>query len=245
MKINKKAVIVTAGAGLLSFIGSFFVAWMIGGEGPAAGSRQAASGGQDTPEKPAGFSEPFIDLTATARPEQSKPQKSLTEKELEDLIYQVRTQIRQYKEKLAGLEKRQQRLQIVQKELKKDIEKLNNLRIEVAACVERLKSERDRLLKTRIEISQREKTNLLAIAAAYDKMDSASASKIIANMCLGSNSGEKIKVFGGKGSNLEDAVKILHYMQERTKAKLLAEMVNFEPKLAAVLCERLKQIVEE
>jgi hypothetical protein len=39
-------------------------------------------------------------------------------------------------------------------------------------------------------------------------------------------------------------VKILHYMTERTKAKLLAEMVNSEPKLTAALCERLKQIAE-
>jgi len=43
---------------------------------------------------------------------------------------------------------------------------------------------------------------------------------------------------------MEDAVKILYYMGERTKAKLLSEMVNSEPKLAAVLCEKLKRIVE-
>jgi hypothetical protein len=34
-------------------------------------------------------------------------------------------------------------------------------------------------------------------------------------------------------------------MTERTKAKLLAELVTSEPKLAAVLCERLKEIVEQ
>jgi flagellar motility protein MotE (MotC chaperone) len=45
-------------------------------------------------------------------------------------------------------------------------------------------------------------------------------------------------------TGFDDAVKILHYMGERTKAKLLAELVNTEPKLAASLCERLKQINE-
>jgi flagellar motility protein MotE (MotC chaperone) len=44
---------------------------------------------------------------------------------------------------------------------------------------------------------------------------------------------------------MDDAVKILHYMTERTKAKVLAELVTSEPKLAAVLCEKLKQVVEK
>jgi hypothetical protein len=33
-------------------------------------------------------------------------------------------------------------------------------------------------------------------------------------------------------------------MTERTKAKLLAEMVNTEPQLTAVLCQKLKKVVE-
>jgi hypothetical protein len=39
-------------------------------------------------------------------------------------------------------------------------------------------------------------------------------------------------------------VKILHYMTERTKAKVLAELVTSEPQLASLLCQRLKQISE-
>ena len=45
-------------------------------------------------------------------------------------------------------------------------------------------------------------------------------------------------------SSFDDAVKILYYMSERTKAKLLAEVATSEPALAAALCKRLKQIVE-
>jgi flagellar motility protein MotE (MotC chaperone) len=48
-----------------------------------------------------------------------------------------------------------------------------------------------------------------------------------------------------EGGAIDDAVKILFYMTERTKAKLLAEMVTSEPKLAAILCQRLKRIVEQ
>ena len=80
----------------------------------------------------------------------------------------------------------------------------------------------------------------MSIAATYDKMDPTSASKILTNMCA-----SRAQDDGFGGSSFDDTVKILHYMTERTKAKLLAELVTSEPKLAAVLCQRLKQIVEK
>jgi hypothetical protein len=46
------------------------------------------------------------------------------------------------------------------------------------------------------------------------------------------------------GGGFDEAVKILHYMTERTKAKLLAELATSEPKLAAAMSRRLKQIIE-
>jgi flagellar motility protein MotE (MotC chaperone) len=47
-----------------------------------------------------------------------------------------------------------------------------------------------------------------------------------------------------QSSGFEEAVKILYYMTERTKAKLLAELTSPEPKLAAFLTQRLNQIIE-
>jgi flagellar motility protein MotE (MotC chaperone) len=128
--------------------------------------------------------------------------------------------------------------------LKKDIDDLNNLRTEVSSMIARLKEERDKLLKTRLEISQAEKGNLTTVAAAYDKMDATSASKILASMCTGGVTQKQDGQVRLWATGFDDAVKILHYMGERTKAKLLAELVNTEPKLAASLCERLKQINE-
>jgi flagellar motility protein MotE (MotC chaperone) len=43
---------------------------------------------------------------------------------------------------------------------------------------------------------------------------------------------------------MDDAVKILFFMQERTKAKVLAEMGGQEPSLAALLSQKLKQVQE-
>ena len=54
---------------------------------------------------------------------------------------------------------------MAQDTLKKDIENLDNLRVELASTVASLKEERDKLLKSRLEIAQAEKTNLTSIAA--------------------------------------------------------------------------------
>jgi len=88
-----------------------------------------------------------------------------------------------------------------------------------------------------VEIAKSEKANLMSTAATYDKMAPASASKILVSL-------SKMQTASG-GSNLDDPTKILHYMGERTRAKLLAELATSEPKLAAILCQKLKQIVEK
>jgi hypothetical protein len=110
--------------------------------------------------------------------------------------------------------------------------------VELATGIADLKNDRDALLKTRVEIERVEKGNLLAIAAAYDKMDSIGASEILVNMAAASSRG------GTPTTNIDDAVKILHYMQDRTKANVLAEIVTKEPALAALLCQKLKQVQE-
>jgi flagellar motility protein MotE (MotC chaperone) len=171
---------------------------------------------------------------------------SMTEKQLRALVYEIQDNMRKYKDKLESLETEEQRLHTARETVKQDIEKLNSLRVELASMTARLKSERDKLIKSRVEIAQAEKANLISIAATYDRMDEAAASTILTNMCVGEQGGQsRKKVFGGSGSNMDDAVKILHYMGEKSKANVLAEMVNSEPKLAAILCEKLKQISEQ
>jgi len=169
-----------------------------------------------------------------------KAAKNMTEQQLKSLVYEVREKIQDYDSKLRDIELREQRLQTAHNTLKEDIGNLNNMRVELASIVANLKSERDKLLKTRVEIEQAEKASLMSIAAAYDKMDAASASKILSSMST--NQTEDGTATGSSG--FDDAVKILHYMTERTTAKVLAEMVNSEPKLAAAICQRLKKINE-
>jgi len=232
--MSRKMIIIIACAGLVSFAGAFAVAWFTM---PATGPADSEGAGQTVAGAEKGPPPVESDGTGVVVAGAGPAAKSLTEKELEDLIYEVRAKIEQYNKNLKTLTTREERLQISHDMIKKDIEKLNDLRTELAATVVRVKEQRDKLLKSRIEIGKSEQANLRKIAATYDKMDPASASKILINM---------VQIQDGKVSgSLDDPVKILHNMTDRTKAKLLAELVDSEPKLAAVLCRKLKQIVEQ
>jgi predicted metal-dependent hydrolase len=160
----------------------------------------------------------------------------LSEKQLENLIYEVRNKIQEYKDKLKSLELQEERIQIAEETLRNDIEKLNQLRSELSIIVSNIKNEQDKLQKSKIEIAGTETTNLRAIASTYNRMDPTSASNILLNMT-------KMQTVNGQ-AGMEDVVKILHYMEDRNKANLLAELSTSEPKLAAVLCQKLKKIVE-
>lgn len=235
--MNKKVIIIAAVVGLASFAGAFATGWFTR-PSAAAGASDPAQGGVGGPTG----SLPQIPPGALALPnDQATAARSMTEEQLKGLIVEVREKIREYDRKLQDLETEKERLQIARQTLKKDVETLNNLRVDLAASVADVKNEREMLLKARVEVAAAERTNLLAIAAAYDKMDAAGASQILTNMATGSL---KNGSAGAAATNMDDAVKILFYMQDRTKAKVLAEMAGQEPTLAALLSQKLKQVQE-
>ncbi len=237
--MNKRAIIIAAAAGLVSFAGAFIAGWFTGPKAVAASSDQTGPAGQT--RMPAPGAPGLLAPNTTAAAEDGTGTRTLTEQQLKDLILEVRDKIQQYDRKLQDLEKEKERMQIAQQTLKKDIDTLNNLRVDLAASVVSLKSERDALLKARTEIEQAEKTSLMAIASAYDKMDAARAAEILKTMTQGrTQDGAPTRK-----TNTDDAVKILHFMQERTKAKVLAEMAATDPGLAATLSQKLKQVTEK
>ena len=253
--MNKKLIIIAAAGGFISFAGAFLTVWLVGrSHSPVPAQAAAGTTGQQksgTPIKSGAQAQPTAANTEASNPTAQsqdggssgaggeEPIKGLSEKQLKSLVFEVREKIREYEDKSKELEVREARLQITQETLKKDIEELNRLKVDTATLVATLKEQRNRLLETRAVIEQSEKVNLTAIAATYDKMDSTSASKIISSMCA-----KQMEAGKFQGGAIDDAVKILYYMTERTKAKLLAEMVSSEPKLAALLCQRMKLISE-
>jgi len=238
--VSKKLIIITAAAGLVSFAGAFVLGWRTEPPSvsvPDESVRPTLAGMETVPELP----QPGVGVISAVGTASDIEKKAMTEKQLKNLVFEVREKVQEYNDKLQNLEVQEQRMQSAQDTLKKDIENLNNLRIELASIVANLKDERDKLLKSRVEVAKTEKDNLVLIAATYDKMDASSAGKIMLSMCKSQTQPGKID---SQSSGFDEAVKILYYMTERTKAKLLAEVTTAEPKLAAFLTQRLKQVFE-
>jgi len=245
--VNKKLILIAAAMGLVSFAGAFVTGWFTRPKAAlgSAGREERSEEGKKvrTEEGRSDFSPSDLRTfsPSSSRPEDGTGARTMTEQQLKELISEVRGKIEEYHRKLNELEKEKERMQTAQQTLKKDIDKLTNLRVDLAASVASLKTERDALLKTRIEIEQAEKSNLTAIAAAYDRMDAARAGEILKSMAQGQTRNGT----AAPNASADDAVKILRFMQERTKAKVLAEMAATEPALAAALSQRLKQVVEK
>lgn len=245
--MSKKLIIIASAAGLLTFAGVFFGARMLGRKSspPVTAETTENKTSEANPTTSAAKPQAESSTPAEAEPQttaeaEAETTKGLTEKQLKSLVYEVREKINDYEKKEKELEVRESRLQITQDTLKKDIETLNQLRVELATMVANLKEQKNQLLATRTAITGSEKANLTSIALTYDKMDSVGASKIITSMCA-----KQLESGKTEGGNIDDAVKILFYMNERSKGKLLAEIASTEPKLAAVLCQRLKKVVEQ
>lgn len=230
--MKKKMMIITAGLGVIGFAGMFAVGWLTqpktAGEGEQDAPLQANAGTGATPEG-TDASSAADKIAALA----GLDKRGMTDQQLRALIYEVRDKIKSYNDKMQELKVQEQRLQAAHQDLKKDIEAMAGLRVELAAAVAALKDEQQKLLDTKLEIEAAERANLISIAAAYDKMDSESAGKILMNMVKNSNS----------PTSSDDAIKILYFMTERTKAKVLASMAEAEPAVSAFVCQRLKRMM--
>ncbi len=230
--MKKKMIFITLGVGVLGFAGTFSFAWLTKpkpqapAETPAAAAARQADAALAQMHKTADADEDTFAIDGAV--------KSLTEKQLKTLIYEVREKIDEYNTKLKDLEIKEKRIQIAHEALRSDIEEMSGLRVELASAVSMLKTEQENLVKSKVEIAKIEQTNLKLMAATYDKMDAESAGKIISNMIQSQR----------QGTGFDDAVKILYYMTERTKAKVLASIAETEPAVSAIVCQRLKQTIE-
>jgi len=166
----KKVIIITA-AGLVSFAGAFVFAWLTHSP-PAKPSDPSEEPVVTESPSEQELSQSESDVAGAVANASTPTKKTMTVQQLKDLIQNVRGKMREYENKVQGLAVQEKRLQVAQEVLKEDIENLNNLRIELASTTAKLRNERDRLLRSRLEIDTSEKVNLVSIAATYDKMGS-------------------------------------------------------------------------
>ena len=228
-------ILIALGAGLVTFFVMIATVWFLlpKSSTPVAmePNQMNPSEGSQASAKTSYAEEPAMAETKSLFTEGGGIKRNLSEIQLKSLIFEVRTNIKTYKDKLADLQLREQRLQIAQDMLRQDINELSELRVELASAVTTLKSERDKLEKSLIEIDANEIANLQQISATYDKMDATMAGKILLNMSQSRNT-----------SSSDDAVKILYYMTERVKAEVLASIAETQPDISAYYCSELKQV---
>ncbi len=223
--MNKKILIIIIFAGFISFGVTFFV-----GLKTTKPPEVRSDVNQPHDVNAAGLKIAQPQIPAPSQSGTVSQNTAMTEKQLRELIYEVREKINEYDYKMKEIELRERNIQTARDNLKKDVNELENLRIELTSTIAAIKSEQEKLSRTMLEISKTEEANLKLIAASYDKMDAAQAGKILASMNQ------------AKGGNSDDAVKILYYMAERTKAKVLAAIAETEPAVSANFCQRLKKI---
>jgi len=226
--VKKIQIIILVGAGVASFAGTFAVTLLAKRSEPAlpvaAVSEQTEA--DATSVGPAGI-RPTGALSSGGTDVFAK---GMTEKQLQSLIYDIREKMKEYKSREKELELQEERLRTARTSLQEDIDRLDNLRVQLTTTVATLKQQETSLRNSMVEIGTLEKSNIQSIAGRYDKMDISQASQIMVKMV--------------SNNQLDDAAKIIYYMSERTSGKLLGEIGNLKPEFAVILCSQLKRMRE-
>lgn len=228
--MNLKTIIILIAAGLISFAGFFGVFYFLNmrAHEKDVNSETADVAQQDISGD--GYEHPIENFTIKTT-HATNPADSLTEKQLKNLIIDLKEKRREYQRKEDELIEKEERLKITQETIKKDIERLESIKQELISAIADYKIEKKELDDSVLKIETVEKENLTWRAAVYDKMDATSAAKIFINMAA--------------NNQIDDSAKIIHYMSERNAAKLLAEIANTQPTVTSAINIRLKSIKEQ
>jgi hypothetical protein len=227
--MKKIQIIIFAAAGLLSFAAVFTVSFMIKKNQVVLPDvePEAAMMGEDDGM----FGEPDFTVSGDGGEVESYSlSKSMTEKQLKSLIYDIREKVKETKFTEKRLEIQEERIQTLREVMQADIERLEKLRLELTSVIANLTQQEHNLQQTIITIEVLEKANMQKLAGRYDKMSTDMASDIIVSMA---------------GNNqMNDAVMILYYMSERTSGKLLGTIGKTQPGIAASISLMLKKVQE-
>ena len=228
--MNKKRIIIIITSAIISFSGAFIVTMMLKKYNPNKAQAQISSQEQVKEQESNADSQESAGIKLDMTSRKSELQKSLSEKQLQNLIYDVREKIKENESQKQHLDEQEKRLHIVQGSLQQEIDNLNSLKVELTSTLSSLKQQQQNLENTIIEISEMEKQNIKTIAKRYNMMDVAYASKIMINMVT--------------NNQLNDVVKILYYMGERESAKLLGQIGQEQTAVAAQLCKSMQRLKE-
>jgi flagellar motility protein MotE (MotC chaperone) len=229
--MKKYHILILISAGLLSFGASFGVSWFIKQKNATAAIASQVEAATSLPAEAAGNpatkTPPWSGATAS---ETNVPSMGISERQLQHLIYDIREKIADYNAREKELDQEASRIAIARQSLQEDIDRLNMLREKLDLSLAALKEKEESIRKTVLEIESIEKANFQRLALTYEKMDSVQAGKIMLSMAA--------------NNQLQDAVKILYYMNDRYAGKLLGEIGSTQPDIAGVLSLQLKRVRE-
>ena len=149
--------------------------------------------------------------------------------QLEELMRAVKQKSEEVYRRNRQLDEREKRLTVAQDALRKDAQALDNMRVQLAAPLLRLKEMKAEIDGARITIKRIEAANMKRIAKVYEKMPSEQGGAILTGMC--------------RNNQIEDAARILHLMSDKGAARTLGAISD--AKITAELFKRLKTMSVE
>jgi len=216
MLANKKLIILISLA-VVGFAASFVASMFLGGAPRPAGAQQRAQTARQTGS--------LMAQLAAGGLGEMRPR----DKELEELVKELRQKIDLCRQKEIELQEEEKRIGMARRQLRDQAQELEALRIQLVAPLARLKEAQVQMRRTRVLVTRQEQANLKKIAAKYEKMDSTAAAEIMTEMCA--------------NKQMDDPVKILFLMSDRSAGKVLAAMTD--RKLAARMLAQMKRIEQE
>jgi len=227
--MKKKQLIIVLLAGLLSFASTFTVSWVIKKKKVAAMAAQQAqkAESQQVASNPQGN---FFDSASLMAQAENLNDTGISERQLQHLIHDIRNKLKDHQDRQKALDTEAERIEISRQSMQEDIDRLNNLQNKLNVTLAEIHQKEAALKNSLTEIDALEKNNFQRLASTYEKMDATKAGVIMTTMAT--------------GNQLQDSVKILYYMNERTAGKLLAEIGTKQPELASVICMKLKHVKE-
>jgi len=225
--MKKLHIIIAVAAGLVCFAGTFFATRLLKENVPVI---PEVAEQLDTRKTQQGLPEDEFQI-AQASPQGAGQEdtnfKNMLVRELQNLIYDIRERMKEHRQKEKVLAREEQRIQTAKNSLQADIEQLEELRVELTATLSAMKQEKANLKTSVMEITDIERSNMQLIAGKYDEMKPEQSGPIVIQMMA--------------NKQIKDVVMILYYMNDKKAARLLG---NLDPKIAAVLLDRLKRVTE-
>lgn len=151
------------------------------------------------------------------------------ERQLDDLIREVRAKLKELERRERRLNEREKRLATASDQLKSQIRRLSDLKVELATAIGPLRSARQDIRRYRVLITSQEVANIAAAAKMWEKMEPANAARLM------------IEMWNTKQG--QAATKIFHMLSDKSKAAVMDELKS-EPLAPEIIRQQLRVIRE-